>query len=63
VWKKYVTVRVGFEVSYAQAIPSVAHSLLLYVDQDVELWFLQHHVCVHVAMHVAMMIITKLLKL
>ena len=31
-----VTVGVGFEVSYAQAKPSVAHSLLLPVDQDEE---------------------------
>jgi hypothetical protein len=27
----------GFEVSYAQAMPSVAHSLLLPADQDVEI--------------------------
>ena len=32
------TVGVGFEVSYAQATPSVAHSpLLLLVEQDVQL--------------------------
>jgi hypothetical protein len=34
-----VTVGAGFEVSYAQAMPNVAHSLLLLpADQDVELW-------------------------
>jgi hypothetical protein len=31
-----VTVGVGFEVSYAQAKPSVAHGLLLPVGQDEE---------------------------
>ena len=36
--EKCVTVGVGFEVSYAEAVPSVAHSLLLLPgDQDVEL--------------------------
>jgi hypothetical protein len=29
-------VEVGFEVIYAQAMPSVEHSLLLPVDQDVQ---------------------------
>ena len=37
-WRKCVTVEVGFEVSYAQAMPSVTHSLLLLpADQDTEL--------------------------
>ena len=37
-WRMCITVWVGFEVSYAQAMPSVEHSLLLLpVDQDVEL--------------------------
>jgi hypothetical protein len=31
------TTGVGFEISYVQASPSVAHSLLLPSDQDVEL--------------------------
>ena len=36
--RKYVTVEVGFEVLYAQAMPSVEHSLLLWpVVQDSEL--------------------------
>jgi hypothetical protein len=37
-WRKCVTVGVGFEVSYAQAVPRVAHSLsLLSLDQEAEL--------------------------
>jgi hypothetical protein len=37
-WRKCVTVGVGFEVSYAQAMTTVTHSLLLLpADQDVEL--------------------------
>ena len=37
-WRKCSTVEAGFEVSYAQATPSVEHSLLLLlVDQDVDL--------------------------
>ena len=37
-WKKCVTVGTGFEVSHAQAMPSVAHSLLLLpACPDVEL--------------------------
>jgi hypothetical protein len=35
-------VRVGFEVSFNQDLPNVAHSLFL-------LLLLQHHVCLHVA--------------
>ena len=35
--EEYVTVGAGFEVLYAQAMPSVTHSLLLPADQDVEL--------------------------
>jgi hypothetical protein len=35
-WRKCVTVGMGIVVSYTQARPSVAHSLLLHVDQDVE---------------------------
>jgi hypothetical protein len=51
-----VSVGVGFEVSYAQAIPSVAHSLFLVpVDQDLEL-FLQHHVYLDAAMLPTLMI-------
>ena len=50
-WRKFVTVGVGFEVSYAAAIPSVVHSLLLLpVDQDVEPHFLQHYVCLQTSM-------------
>ena len=38
-WRKCVTVGAGFEVSYAQAMStSMAHSLLLPADHDVELW-------------------------
>ena len=50
---------VGFEVSYAQATPSVTHSLLLLLpsDQDVELSvFLQHCVCLDAAMLPTVMI-------
>ena len=37
-WRKCITVEAGFEVSYAQATPSVAQSLLLLLmNQDVEL--------------------------
>ena len=37
-WRKSVTVGVGFEVSYAQALPNVESSLLLLPsDQDVKL--------------------------
>ena len=37
-WRKCITVEVAFEVIHAQALPSVAHSLLLLPsDQDVEL--------------------------
>jgi hypothetical protein len=37
-WRKCGTVEVGFEVFYAQAMPSVEHSLLLLlVNQDLEL--------------------------
>jgi hypothetical protein len=37
-WRKYVAVASSFEVAYAQAVPSVAHSpLLMLMDQDVEL--------------------------
>ena len=37
-WRKCVTVGLGFEVSYTQATPSVAHSpLLLPLDQDIGL--------------------------
>jgi hypothetical protein len=37
-WRKYVTVRVGFEVSFAQSMSSVAYSLLLLpLNQDLEL--------------------------
>jgi hypothetical protein len=36
-WKKCVIMGSGFEVSYAQAMPSMTHSLLLAVDLDVEL--------------------------
>ena len=36
-WRKYVTVGVGFEVSYAQATSSETMHLLLPPDQDVAL--------------------------
>ncbi|KAL6091731.1 hypothetical protein STEG23_019531, partial [Scotinomys teguina] len=36
-WRKCVTVGVSFEVSYAQAAPSVAVDFLMPVDQDVDL--------------------------
>ena len=36
-WRECVTVGTVLEVSYAQAMPSVIHSLLLLSDQDVEL--------------------------
>ena len=54
-WRKCVTVEAGFEASYAQVRPNVAHSLLLPSDQDAELsqLFLQHHVCLHASMLLA----------
>jgi len=53
-------VRAGFEVSYGQAMPSMACSLLLPADQGVELWLLQHQ-CTRLP--VAVMLIAKPLKL
>jgi hypothetical protein len=35
-WRKCVTVGLDFEVSYAQAMPRVAHSLLLPASLDVQ---------------------------
>jgi hypothetical protein len=37
-------------------MPAEDSFLLLLSDQDVELWLLQHHVCLHAAMLPAMMI-------
>ena len=60
-WRNCVTVGVGFEVSYAQAMPSVTHSLLLLsADQDVELSApspAPFAACHHAAMLPTMMII------
>jgi hypothetical protein len=54
-WSKAVTVGAGFEVSYAQAIPIVTHSLLLLpADQGVELTSLSQAPCLHVWLYTAM---------
>ena len=45
---------VGFEVSYAQAMPSVAHSLLLLsVDQDVKLSAPSLALCLSECFHIS----------
>ena len=58
-WRKCVTMGAGFQVSYAQAMPSVAYSLLLPVDQSTQTpqLFLQHHVCLYAIVFSVTMII------
>ena len=55
-WRECVTVGTVLEVSYAQAMPSVIHSLLLLSDQDVELSAPPAQVCLDAAMLPTMMI-------
>ena len=55
----------GFEVSYAQAMPDVVHSLLLLcAGQGVELSLpLQHHVYLHASIFPAMTIMVLISEL
>lgn len=52
-----VTVGVGFEFSYAQALPNVESNLPLRLQIKIEnSWLLQHYVCLHTAMVLTMMV-------